>query len=511
MRCHVSSWSACTGRMFQGQSGHKALLSRRASGVFYRCLRCSRLSHGFLLPVAVSFRRRLAPVVSLFRAQSRGRACGRVSAPARFARLIARARRRTHLARRFPPGFFSRPRPSLSAETPKGGPGSRPSLLLFYTMIGENQAPGGSIMKNFQCFGCQPTRKAVARPQAAASGMQGVLQTLNDIVPFGCANREFSHPRKAIPEPGLRRSRVAVENAVAPNFPEVCCRVRRRPYDRGYMLHTAVQKGNDTHGTSRRFANLPIPCAPRSCVFLRYTVYIEILVPQSTNCPRNCLFHVELQEWDSAGADCNNSDVVPTNNSLFQVFSIFSLFILKNASNAQCIFAKRHGLSYSRYQLPHGIPFVCLSRCRANSFNPDGLAIDDDANIRTPIPTLDITFVSNERYSQIHLEPTLIELSRKFIQKIRVRMILEVEPHILARLSSPLRTAIFRVSKSPVNVIYVFAIIVEQQAFHHCVFLKPGPIRFSQAAARSVQASISASGCPASSAFIQARQRSRER
>ena len=68
---------------------------------------------------------------------SRGRACagagGRIAA-ARFARLIARARRRTHLARRFPPRLFSAPSRSLSAETPKGGPGSRLSLLSFYTI-----------------------------------------------------------------------------------------------------------------------------------------------------------------------------------------------------------------------------------------------------------------------------------------------------------------------------------------------------------------------------------------
>ena len=73
--------------------------------------------------------------VSLFRAPLRVRACGAAGgriAAARFARVIARARRRAHLARPFPPGCFSRPQPSLSAEKPKGGPGSRLSLLSFY-------------------------------------------------------------------------------------------------------------------------------------------------------------------------------------------------------------------------------------------------------------------------------------------------------------------------------------------------------------------------------------------
>ena len=50
--------------------------------------------------------------MSLFRASSRGRARGAAGgriAAARLARLIARARRQTHLARPFPPGVFSRP------------------------------------------------------------------------------------------------------------------------------------------------------------------------------------------------------------------------------------------------------------------------------------------------------------------------------------------------------------------------------------------------------------------
>ena len=50
--------------------------------------------------------------VSLFRAPLRGRARGAAGgriAAARLARLIARARRQTHLARPFPPGVFSRP------------------------------------------------------------------------------------------------------------------------------------------------------------------------------------------------------------------------------------------------------------------------------------------------------------------------------------------------------------------------------------------------------------------
>ena len=76
--------------------------------------------------------------VSLFRAPLRVRACGGAGgriAAARFARVIARARRRTHLARPFPPGSFSRPQPSLSAEKPKGGPREPPlsTFILHHT------------------------------------------------------------------------------------------------------------------------------------------------------------------------------------------------------------------------------------------------------------------------------------------------------------------------------------------------------------------------------------------
>ena len=71
------------------------------------------------------------PVLRAFRVCGRAGPRARIAA-ARFARVIARARRRTHLARPFPPGSFSRPQPSLSAETPKGGPRGAASLLSFY-------------------------------------------------------------------------------------------------------------------------------------------------------------------------------------------------------------------------------------------------------------------------------------------------------------------------------------------------------------------------------------------
>ena len=77
---------------------------------------------------------------SLFRASSRGRACagagGRIAA-ARLARLIARASRRTHLARPFPPGCFSRPPAIAFCRNAERRPRKPPlsTFILHHTRI----------------------------------------------------------------------------------------------------------------------------------------------------------------------------------------------------------------------------------------------------------------------------------------------------------------------------------------------------------------------------------------
>ena len=151
--CHEMSCSACVWGILRGRFGHMAVHSLTA---FPACLPASRICLRWLpqraralppAPPSVGSEGRLRSFVppsglgagrmSLFRAPSRGRAGGGAGgriAAARFARVIARARRRTHLARRLPPGSFLRPQPLSCAETPKGGPGSRLSLLSFYTM-----------------------------------------------------------------------------------------------------------------------------------------------------------------------------------------------------------------------------------------------------------------------------------------------------------------------------------------------------------------------------------------
>ena len=71
-------------------------------------------------------------------------------APARFAHLTARARRRTHLARPFPPGFFSAPSRILRRKT-KGGPGSRLSVTIV-AHLSSGQAPWRERHENFSNF-----------------------------------------------------------------------------------------------------------------------------------------------------------------------------------------------------------------------------------------------------------------------------------------------------------------------------------------------------------------------
>ena len=95
---------------------------RQLGGRFRSCVPPSRQSKG-------------RDGVSLFRAPLRGRARGAAGgriAAARFARVIARARRHTHLARRFPPGSFSRPPASrFLQKRRKAAPGA--ASLYFHS------------------------------------------------------------------------------------------------------------------------------------------------------------------------------------------------------------------------------------------------------------------------------------------------------------------------------------------------------------------------------------------
>ncbi len=80
----------------------------------------------------------------------RGR--GRVSAPARFVRLIARARRRTHLARPFPPGSFSRPQPVAFCRNAERRPREPPLFTFILSHFASGQALLGTKNENIGYF-----------------------------------------------------------------------------------------------------------------------------------------------------------------------------------------------------------------------------------------------------------------------------------------------------------------------------------------------------------------------
>ncbi len=190
MRCHVPSCGAAEIVMFC-HAGPFPPGCRRGPP--------AGLRRGSVSVMRASFQAKGGTGVSLFCARF---ACGRgrVSAPARFARLIARARRRTHLARRFPPGLFSGPCRSLSAETPKGGPGSRLSLLSFYTMPPNVKPIGERKMKIPEIF--HETRAAGPERQRGRDGRPGCRTAYRPRRGTGNAPSALSMPDRNSGKPG---------------------------------------------------------------------------------------------------------------------------------------------------------------------------------------------------------------------------------------------------------------------------------------------------------------------
>ena len=82
------------------------------------------------------------------------RACARprASAPARFAHLIARARRRAHLARSFPPGLFSAPAIASVHRKAKRRPREPPSLCPHSTTVSLQSSPWREKYENFSAL-----------------------------------------------------------------------------------------------------------------------------------------------------------------------------------------------------------------------------------------------------------------------------------------------------------------------------------------------------------------------
>ena len=134
--CHELSCSPCRRRSSAVPFLHIFLpLALRRAPVCPRCRRPGR-------PQAAGPLLRAYPACAPVPA----RAC---LAPARFAHLIARARRRTHVSRSFRRGFF-RPQPLLPcAEKQKGGPGSRLLSTCILLHFPTGQAPWWEKYENF--------------------------------------------------------------------------------------------------------------------------------------------------------------------------------------------------------------------------------------------------------------------------------------------------------------------------------------------------------------------------
>ena len=78
--------------------------------------------------------------------RARPRPSARLSAPARFAHLIARARRRAHVSPPFPPGLFSAPAIVSLRRKAKRRPRKPPSLCLHSTTVSlQSSPPAGEI------------------------------------------------------------------------------------------------------------------------------------------------------------------------------------------------------------------------------------------------------------------------------------------------------------------------------------------------------------------------------
>ncbi len=149
--CHVLSCFPCARGIFECPFRHDAVLSRGVLGYssLFRCLSVFGIGPSSRPGFTPTGRLAAGPFLRAYPACAPAPGRPRL-APTRFVRLIARARRRTHLSRRLPPGLFCGPQSLLpSAEKPKGGPGSRLSPLSSYYTFLQVKPSGGKNMKIF--------------------------------------------------------------------------------------------------------------------------------------------------------------------------------------------------------------------------------------------------------------------------------------------------------------------------------------------------------------------------
>ena len=133
---------------------------------------------GSVAVIGASFRAKGGTECPCFARVSPVRACGGAGgriAAARFAHVIARARRHTHLARPFPPGSFSRPQPVVFCrKAERRPPGSRLSLLSFYHTSPQVKPIREQKMKMAAIFHGMPAAGTRAGPRIDADAPFGV-------------------------------------------------------------------------------------------------------------------------------------------------------------------------------------------------------------------------------------------------------------------------------------------------------------------------------------------------
>ena len=169
MKCHAMSWRRVAASSFFAPFAAAPAFAPCA--VFGRVRRRSvtgpcrasggglRLAAGFaagagrksVVVIRASFGAKGGTGGPCFARVSRARACGGAGgriAAARFARVIARARRRTHLARPFPPGSFSRPQPVAFCRNAERRPRKPPLSTFILHQTAKCQAPPGTKNEN---------------------------------------------------------------------------------------------------------------------------------------------------------------------------------------------------------------------------------------------------------------------------------------------------------------------------------------------------------------------------
>ncbi len=200
MRCHVR-------HAFLDDLPFRSRIPRLPCASFRSCppvpppRRMRRTLHMAALAPPTGRPARRDPVLRANRVRARAQAGGRF-APARFARLIARASQRTHFPRPFPPGF---PAPAALCRKRKRRPRKPPFPHPSYTTFPQVKPPAGRFLKIFLRKGSTGLRDAASETCRALQGLrQGRFPAIAARSPPPASRTGAGRPGSApAPRPGL--------------------------------------------------------------------------------------------------------------------------------------------------------------------------------------------------------------------------------------------------------------------------------------------------------------------